>query len=483
MPLYSLDDLLNTLPTVFIIAWACVLLLIDIFLPSNRKYLTPWFTALGLLIALVLTVQQFGIQENAFNGMLAIDGFSSFLNILVLITGLFSIVLAYNYLKRMRIDRGEYYVLMLFSISGMMLMSMAADLIVVFLSLELLSIPLYVLAAFAQPKIESEEAGMKYFLLGAFAGGFILYGIALVYGATGSTGLSEIFTAASRGLDNPLFFLIGAALILIGLSFKVAAVPFHMWTPDVYEGSPSPVTAFMAVGAKVGGFSALLRIFIVAFPSVSEDLVPVISGLVILTLIIGNVVAIAQKNIKRLLAYSSISHAGFILMAFVPYGNDAVHRDTVASALFYLVAFALTSFGAWAVVITMERAEGKGLDIQDYAGLGKKYPALAASMLVFMLSFTGIPPTLGFAGKFFLFRTVLEGGFVGLAVLGMLTSLVSAYYYLRIIIIMYMQSGNPRIIKEPSLNAIIAVSAVGTVLLFFASEPLFNWAAQAVLTF
>ncbi|MDH5605528.1 MAG: NADH-quinone oxidoreductase subunit N [Anaerolineae bacterium] len=481
MPQYSLDDLLLILPTVFIIGWACALLLVDLFLPAKRKNLTAFLAALGLLAALVFTVKQVGIEADAFVGMLVIDGFSIFLNALVLLSGLVSIALAYNYLKRMGIERGEYYVLMLFSISGMMLMSMAADLIVVFLSLELLSIPLYILAAFAHPKEASEEAGMKYFLLGAFAGGFILYGIALVYGATGSTGLTQIYAAAQNGLENPLFFLIGAALILIGLGFKVAAVPFHMWTPDVYEGSPTPVTAFMAVGAKIGGFAALLRIFIVAFPSISDDLAPVIGGIVALTLVVGNTAAIAQRDIKRLLAYSSISHAGFILMAFVPFGDENVQQNVAAAALFYLMAFAVTSFGSWAVVQTLEQAEGKGLALEDYAGLGKKYPALALAMLVFMLSFTGVPPTLGFAGKFFLFRTVLEGGYIGLAVLGVLTSLLSAYYYLRVVIIMYMQTGSPKVNREPLLNAVTAVSAVGTVVLFFTATPLFRWATEAVL--
>lgn len=481
MPLYSLDDLNSILPIVFLVTWASVLLLIGAFLSKERKHWVAPLAVVGLLAALVFSLRQSGIRMQSFNDMFVVDGFSVFLNVLVLISGVMAIALSYDYLKRMKIARPEYYILMLFSISGMMMMNSAADLIVVFLSMELMSIPLYVLAAFFRPKAESEEAGMKYFLLGAFSGGFMLYGIGLVYGATANTGLAQIVGAVSTGIENPILLLTGAALILIGLAFKVAAVPFHMWTPDVYEGSPSPVTAFMAVGAKVGGFAALLRVFIVAFPSISVDLTPVIWGIVAATLVIGNVVAIAQKNIKRLLAYSSISHAGFILMAFVPYGQDSVYLDTVASALFYLVAFALTSFGSWGVVIALERAEDKGLNLEDYAGLGKKYPLLAAAMLVFMLSFTGVPPTLGFAGKFFLFRAVLEGGFVGLAVLGVLTSLVSAYYYLRLVIIMYMHPGSPRVHRERWLDMTTAVSAIATVGLFFFSEPLFRWAADAVL--
>jgi NADH-quinone oxidoreductase subunit N len=323
----------------------------------------------------------------------------------------------------------------------MMLMAVAADLIVVFLALELLSIPLYVLAGFARPRQESEEAAIKYFLLGAFSSGFVVYGVALIFGATGSTGLAEIVTALNAGSTDLTLLGIGAAMILIGLGFKVAAVPFHMWTPDVYQGSPSAVTAFMAVGAKAGGFAAIMRIFVSALPALAVDFTPVMWGLAALTMLLGNIVAIAQGNIKRMLAYSSIAHAGYILMALVPFGQSDVADDAVAAALFYLLAYAFTNFAAWAVVIAMEKSEGRGLALSDYAGMGRKYPALAAIMTVAMLSFTGVPPTLGFLGKFYLFRSVIEGGYVGLALIGVLTSLVSDYYYLRGVVFIYMQEG------------------------------------------
>src|SRR3990172_5483513 len=241
-------------------------------------------------------------------------------------------------------------------------------------------------------------------MLGAFASGFVVYGIVLVFGATGTTALTGIVSALQAGNGNLPLLAIGAGLILIGLGFKVAAVPFHMWTPDVYQGSPSAVTAFMSVGAKAGGFAALLRVFVVAFPTLTADFTPVIWTLAALTMILGNVVAIAQSNIKRLLAYSSIAHAGYILMAVVPFGQQQVVGDAVAAALFYLLAYALTSFAAWAVVIAMEKeagldpALGSGLALRDYAGMGRKYPALAAAMAIAMLSFTGVPPTLGFVG-------------------------------------------------------------------------------------
>ncbi|HEX9596903.1 MAG TPA: NADH-quinone oxidoreductase subunit N, partial [Anaerolineales bacterium] len=412
---------------------------------------------------------------------LVVDGFSTFINLLLILGGVLTVALSYDYLQRMNMARGEYYALLLFSISGMMLMASASDLIVVFLALELLSIPLYVLAAFGRPEARSEEAGMKYFLLGAFASGFLLYGVALVYGATGSTSFNAIVAAVAGGLEQPLYLVLGAGLILVGLGFKVAAVPFHMWTPDVYHGAPTSVTAFMALGAKTAGFAALLRTFLVIFPSISEQLTPVLLWITIATLIAGNLLAIAQNNVKRMLAYSSISHAGFILMAVVAYGNDAARFDVVASALFYLLAFAFASFGSWAVVMALEQREGRGLEFSDYAGLGRKQRGLAIAMAIFMLSFTGVPPTLGFAGKFFLFRAVLEGGYVELAIVGMLASLISAYYYLRLVVVMFMQDGDPQVHRESWLNITAIVSAVATVLLFVFSEPLFGWAAQAVL--
>jgi NADH-quinone oxidoreductase subunit N len=481
----TLTDLLINmkvvLPLAALIAWACILLLVDLFIPKGHKGWTALIAALGLVLCLGLTIVQFRQASSGFNGMVIYDGYSFFLIVLFLSSGLPAIALAYDYIKRMEIERGEYYVLLLFSISGMMLMSQANDLIVVFLALELLSIPLYVLAGFARPRLESEEASLKYFLMGAFSGGFIVFGIALVFGATGTTNLSAVYTAINNHIADLPLLTVGAALILVGLGFKVAAVPFHMWTPDVYHGAPSAVTAFMSVGAKAGGFAALLRIFISAFPSLSTDLTMILWTISALTMFLGNVVAIAQSNIKRLLAYSSIAHAGYILMALVPYGNSAVSSETVSAALFYLVAYALTSFGAWAVVIALEKAEGQGLALDDYAGLARKYPLLAASMAIFMLSFTGVPPTLGFMGKFYLFRTVIQGGYLGLALIGVFTSLISAYYYLRVIVIMYMREGEPVASKEFWVQFTAAATAVLVIALSLAAGPLLSLASKAVL--
>ncbi len=474
-------DLFSLLPFIVLVSWACLLLLIDLFIPRERKGWTALLAALGLVTALGISIPQFGKQNVAFSGMVVQDGFSTFIIILLLASGLAGVALAYDYLKRMQIERGEYYVLTLFAISGMMLMAMAADLIMVFLALELLSIPLYVLAGFARSRPDSEEAALKYFLLGAFSTGFMVYGIALVFGATGTTALEGLVQATTSGAANLTLLSVGAGLILIGLGFKVAAVPFHMWTPDVYQGAPSAVTAFMSVGAKIGGFAALLRVFVIAFPSLSMDLTPIFWVMAALTMALGNLLAVAQTNIKRMLAYSSIAHAGYILMALVPFGQKDVIGGAVASALFYLLAYAFTNFGAWAVVITLEKAEGKGLELDDYAGLGSRYPALAAAMTIFMLSFIGVPPTLGFLGKFFLFSEVLKGGFVGLAIIGVLTSLISAYYYLRVVVVMYMRTGEPVVRRETWLVATTGLAAVGTVVLSLYSEPLFTWASQAVL--
>jgi len=480
------SDLRTILPIILLVGWACALLLVDLFIPKGSKGWTALLAAAGLAGVLGVTLAQAGGELSAFGGMVVLDGFSSFLSALFLASGLGAIAIAYGYLKRMGLERGEYYVLILFSLSGMLLMAQAADLIVVFLALELLSIPLYVLAAFARPRTDSEEAGIKYFLLGAFATGFVVYGITLVFGATGNTSLAGIvsvvnLSASFGGVYNPLLLTVGAALILVGFGFKVAAVPFHMWTPDVYQGAPTSVTGFMAVGAKAAGFAALLRIFVTALPSLDAHLVPVLWGLAALTMVVGNVVAISQTNIKRLLAYSSIAHAGYILMAFVTYGNPKVAADAVASALFYLVTYAITSFGAWAVVIALEKPEGKGLEISDFAGLGRKRPLLAAAMTVFMLSLTGMPPTLGLVGKFYLFRTAIEGGFIGLAIIGVLTSLISAYYYLRVVVTMYMREGDAETSREPWLDLTWGLAALATVVLSFVPMALFAWASGAVL--
>ena len=477
-PTYT--DYYTLIPYLILTVWACVLLLVDLFIPKGRKGTTAFLASLGIAISLGYAITQTGIESTGFSGMVTLDGFSTFANILLLFSGLFAIALAYGYNKRMGIERGEYYTLLLFSLTGMMLMAQAGDLIMVFLALELLSIPLYVLSAISR-KLQSEESGVKYFLLGAFASGFVVYGTALIFGATGSTHLVSIFAQAASGETSGLLLTIGAALLLVGFGFKVAAVPFHMWTPDVYQGAPTSVTAFMAAGAKIAGFVALFRVFVTAFPAIASDLTDILWALSALTMIVGNLVAISQTNIKRMLAYSAIAHAGYILMAFVPYGNEKVASTAIAAGMFYLVAYAISNFGSWSVVIALEKAEGKGLEIEDYAGLAKKYPALAVAMTIFRLSLIGFPPTLGMVGKFYLFRSALAGGFPGLALIGVVTSLLSAYYYLRVVVNMYMKEGDPVVEREPWLGFTTGLTAIVTVVVSFVPQYLFLLAYTAVM--
>jgi NADH-quinone oxidoreductase subunit N len=472
-------DLVPLLPFLIVTGWACLLVVVDLFIPKDRKWLTALLAAVGLVGALIPNSLNFSKNVESLSGMIIQDSFSSFLQLVFLLVGLISIALAYDYVKRRGIERGEYYTLLLFSVAGMMLMALAGDLIVVFLAIELLSIPLYVLSSFASPQEESEEAAIKYFLLGAFASSFVVYGIALVYGATQATQLTAIVANAQAGLADSGLLILGAALILVGLGFKVAAVPFHMWTPDVYQGAPSSVTAFMSVGAKAGGFAALLRVFIVAFPSVSDSWAPLVMWIAAVTMTWGNVAAISQSNIKRMLAFSSIAHAGYILMVLPAAANSQVAPDAVSAGLFYIMAYAVSNLGAWGVVMAMEKKEGSGIAIDDYAGLGTKNPGLALAMAIFMFSLIGIPPTAGFMGKFYIFRAVIDADLVWLALVGVVTSLVSAYYYLRVVIVMYMQSGEPSTHSEAWLDATVMVTALGTIFLGILPGSFLTLAGQA----
>lgn len=478
----TLNDFYSILPAAILIVWALILLLADLWLSKHTSVVTPVLAVIGLIASIAGSVLYTGNVTSGFGGFILVDGFSRFLVPLFAVTGIFAIALAYDYLKGMGIQRGEYYTLLLFSISGMMLMASAGDLVIIFLALELLSIPLYILSGFASPKAHSEESALKYFLLGTFASAFFLFGAAFLFGATATTNLTGIVEAVKAGSANNTFLLIGSGLLLAGFGFKVAVVPFHSWTPDVYHGAPAPVSAFMSVGAKAAGFAALIRVFSLIFPSLAAQYTPIFWGLAALTMLVGNVVAVAQTNLKRMLAYSSIAHAGYILMAFVPFGDAAIRANSIAAALFYLMVYALGSLGAWAVVIGMEKEDNQGTEINDLAGLGKRSPLTAAVMTVFMLSFTGIPLTLGFWGKFYLFRTAIEGGFVSLAVIGLLTSLVSAFYYLRVVVKMYFAEGSSDFHWNFWTSCIAIFSALAIVVLSFIPGSLFDLAVKALLT-
>jgi NADH-quinone oxidoreductase subunit N len=357
-------------------------------------------------------------------------------------------------------------------------MAAAGDLIIIFLGLETMSIAIYVLAGLKRTDPRSNEAAIKYFLLGAFSTGFLLYGIALIYGATGTIKLEPIRTALTHGaaLGSPLL-LLGVGMMLIGFGFKIAAVPFHMWTPDAYEGAPTPITAYMATGVKLAAFAGFLRVFPLHLGAVSADWSPVLWVMAALTMTVGNVVALVQTNIKRMLAYSAIAHAGYLLVAMA-----AVVPQAGAAMLYYLVGYVVANLGAFGVVIALERrAEAHDL-IADFRGLAQRQPALAAAMAIFLLSFTGVPPLVGFIGKFYIFSAALQGGLVWLVVIAVLNAVMAAYYYIYIIVAMYMQEGGIAVRSmslRPGLVATIAIALIATILIGIYPAPYMTAAATA----
>jgi len=465
METFAALNLDAALPAVSLAIGAMIVLLVDIFLPDERKHWTPILALSGLSASFIMTLFNLNPAESStFGGMFVADSFTAVLNLVVLATAFLSILLSTDYLRATGTAHGEYYVLVLVAAAGAMFMAGANDLLVVFIALELLSIPLYVLAAFRVTRkgqaddstLKSEEGGMKYLILGAFASAFFVYGAALIYGASGTTNLHQLFDSvplilADEASSARVLLLLGVALAFVGLGFKVAAVPFHMWTPDVYEGAPTPVTAFMSVAAKVGGFASLLRIMIVGLsgfsltlgqPAAWQNAVQVVAAL---TLIIGNLVALSQTNLKRMLAYSSIAHAGYILMAVAAVGSapavgQGVSNAAAQGALVYLVGYMFTNLGAFAIVMTLEKADGSGTDLEDISGLYNSRPVLALAMVVFMLSLVGVPLTSGFMGKWLVFGAAVQAGLIPLAVIGVLTSVISAFYYMRVVVNMFLKT-------------------------------------------
>ena len=478
VPSFADLNLSATLPAVFLAIGTTTLLIVDVFLPKERRHWTAWLALLGVVVSFVLTLATYNSGTTALSEMFVADSFSGFMNMIALVAAGITVLLGIDYMKRTDSARGEFWSLLLLSTAGIMFMASANDLIVIFVSLELLSIPLYILAAFRLNNAKSEESGMKYFILGAFASAFLVYGSALIYGATGTTNLPEIFNSVpgivANGTGGAMFYLVvGAALIIVGLGFKVAIVPFHMWTPDVYEGAPTPVTAFMSVGAKIGGFAALLRVLVTAMPALiaNEQTIPVWQNTVMilaaLTLIVGNFVAISQSNIKRMLAYSSIAHAGYVLMAVAAAANPLTADVATQGALVYLLSYTFTNLGAFAVALSIEKNDGSGTSLDDFKGLSRSRPIMAAMMAVFMFSLTGIPLTAGFTGKWFVFQASMNAGLVPLAVIGVLTSVVSAFYYVRVIVNMYLHegAGDEAAGATQSVNWALYISFAGTMML------------------
>jgi NADH-quinone oxidoreductase subunit N len=512
----TITDLTAILPALILMVWGMGLLLVTLVVPQQRRAIIAWLGLLGLGATFATSLLRWDRPVNGFMDAVTLDNYSLFLSAIFAIAGMLTVLLSLHYLRDRGIERGEYYPLLLFSISGMTLMASANDLTVLFIALELLSIPLYVLAGFARPGAsippsppvplggdafqspsgeaeKSEESALKYFLLGAFSSAFLIYGIALVYGGTGTTALPEIVRSSALGAaadgramtGNLALVLVGVGLILAGLAFKVAAVPFHMWTPDVYEGAPTPITGFMSVGAKAAGFAALGRIFLLALPSLGDDWALPVAVLAALTMILGNVVALSQDNIKRMLAYSSIAHAGYLLI-----GVAARSERGLAGLLFYLLAYAFTNLGAFAVLTAMarracgEQSESKGEDttFAPYAGLAKRQPWLAAAMALFMFSLTGIPPTGGFVGKYYLFWAAVEADLTWLAVVGVLTSLVSAFFYLRVVVTMYFDapSHDAPLPFYWTLRTALILTAAGTLIFGLWPGPWLDLAQNSV---
>ncbi len=475
-------NLIVILPLLIIFGWACVLLLVDVFaIPDDQSRVTGYLAMAGLVVAAVAAVPLWGMNESSFSTMVVIDSFALLLTWLFILGALITIALSLDYLPRQDIEQGEYYPLILFATGALVLLVQSTNLIMIFLSIELLSITLYVLTGFAYPRLASEEAAMKYLLLGAFAAGFFVYGIALIYGATGTDDLAAIGRVAvaqpTTAADITLL-LIGSGLVLVAFGFKIALAPFHMWTPDVYEGAPTPVAAFMSVATKGAALAALLRILVLALPTLQEYWVPVLGGMAVLTMVIGNTGAIAQTNVKRMLAYSSIGHAGYILL-----GVMAMSDRGTEAFLFYLFIYTLANLGAFAVVITLEQRNESAWSLDDFSGLWQRQPLLAVAMAVFMVSLAGVPPTAGFMGKFFLFSAAWESGLGALALAGVLTSAIAAFFYLRVVVRMFMHEPvremQPMLYRGLTIS--IAVAVIGTVLFGLLPMPILNLAQQSVL--
>ena len=463
MPIIETINWQLLMPELVIALTLLIVLVFDLF-DSISKTVLGWMTIVGAAIALGVSIQMHyagpvGVQ---FNDMFKVDNFSLFFNIIFLVSTILVALISMSYLDRGDRKQGPYYLLILLATLGMMLMAAGNELIIVFLGLELMSLSLYVLAGYFRESPASSEAGMKYLLLGAFASAFFLYGIALIYGGAGTTSVPAIAEAITAENKSPLL-LAGMFLLVVGFGFKVAIVPFHQWAPDVYEGAPTTIAAFISAGPKAAGFAAFLRIFMEALPNLQVEWSGVLILLAMLTMTVGNVIAIAQTNIKRMLAYSSIAHAGYVLI-----GLAAANDEGISSAMLYLLVYCVMNIGAFGAVILAKTADGESLMISDYAGLGTRKPLLAMFMSVMLLSLAGFPPTAGFVGKFYIFKAAVGAGHIWLVIIGAINTAISAFYYLRVVVTMYMREPEEELEFRPYASTLViglVIAAIGVLLI------------------
>jgi NADH-quinone oxidoreductase subunit N len=467
-------EYIRILPEILLSLFGMVIMVLDPLVDDRgTQKLLGLIAFIGSVAAIAATLYQSQFTGLGFWGMVKVDAFSTFFHVLVTAIAAVVILSSFEYMQVQQIRAGEYYGLILFGTVGMCLMSSAVELVLIFIALEISSISTYVLAGFRRRAAISSEASLKYFLLGSFATAFFLYGVALMFGATGSTSISVIAQALRSG-PVPLLAYVGIAFMFVGLGFKVAAAPFHIWTPDVYEGAPAPVVGFMSTAPKAAAFAVLLRVM---FESNAPGRLWLVWVTAALSMTLGNVGALVQQNVKRLLAYSSIAHAGYLLVAFAALPNNGI-----PAAMFYSASYAAMNVGAFAVVSHLAGAGERYVSLDDYAGLGRRSPVLAATLTIFLLSLIGIPMTGGFFAKFYVFSAALQANLVGLTIIGVLNSAVGAYYYLRIIVVMYMREAReelPAIPVSPALGTAIGISIAATLYLGLLPGRVLEYASRS----
>ncbi|MFQ5692976.1 MAG: NADH-quinone oxidoreductase subunit N [Nitrospinota bacterium] len=422
------------LPEIAMTGLVGLVLLVALVTPARRKGFLGFLTLVGLVVTGILLARQVGTDVRLFGGMYRVDDFSTFFKFVFLGVTFLTVLISFRYLQVEDINLGEYYALVLFSAIGMMVMASGNDLLTIYIGLELLSIPVYILVGFLRRDLMSQEGGIKYFLLGIFSSAIVLYGIALAYGFTGTIYLDGIRAALAKTPGTPPLLTLAVILITAGFAFKIALVPFHMWAPDAYQGAPTSITAFMSVGTKAAAFAALVRVFLVAFAASREQWTILLWVFAVVSMTWGNIAAMVQTNLKRLMAYSSVAHAGYLLIGLV-----VGTKTGISSILLYMAAYLFMNMGAFAMIILLCHRNFRGDRLEDFRGLSQQHPWAALALVVFFLSLAGIPPTAGFVGKFYIFAAAIESGFVWLAVIGVLNSALSLYYYFYVVRLMYMQ--------------------------------------------